>query len=232
MKQEFYIPLNYESGKYCLKELLSTCKDILVLSLNESGVLTYLVPEYKTQVRLYGITDDMLNDSLFVMYNDKRQLEYIKLIQNNKEKLVYIHIVDKNAEYNKISIFSELNTKVISENIMNCKEKIARLFIECFYDGEAVDLAAKIGTLDDMRNVSNNYGKDFDTINNSGNYPLEKRIECDNDTLGVILMCSPPESSDELFQFAVTTFSYCIKDHVLELIDKTEDFKFIVEEYD
>ena len=232
MIQEFYIPLHYESGKYCLKELLSTCKDILVLSLDESGVLTYLVPEYKTKVRLYGITEDMLNDSLFIMYNDKRQLEYIKLIKDNKEKLIYIHIIDIKTAYNKVLIFSELNAKVISESIMNCKEKIARLFIECFYDGEAVDLAAKIGTLDDMRNVSNNYGNDYDTINNSGNYPLEKRIECDNDTLGVILMCSPPASGSELFQLAVTTFSNCIKDRVLELIDKTENFKFIVEEYD
>ncbi|MBR1736845.1 MAG: hypothetical protein IJ736_07495 [Firmicutes bacterium] len=232
MLQKYNIPLNYKSGKYGLGELSSVSKDSLVLFLKETGVLTYSTPNYKTEVRLYCITENMLKESLAVNYNNEGQLKYIKIIQENGEKLVYINLIDNNSAKNEIFNFCEYNANLISEKLLTYKEKIARIFIERFYDGEAVDISARIGTVDDMNTILEKYDGDLDAVDNSGDYPLDNRIECDNDTLGVILMCSPPEHSDDLFDFAVANITNRIKSRVLELIDKSDDFKFISEEYD
>ncbi|MBR1736870.1 MAG: hypothetical protein IJ736_07630 [Firmicutes bacterium] len=231
MTQKYIIPVNYKSGKYSLSELPSDHTDALVLYLQEMEVLTYFTPDSKKEVTLYGITEDILKNSLSAYYDNEGQLEYIKIIQDDKEKLVYINLPDTAAAKNKILNFSKHNADLISEKILNRREKIARIFIERYYDGDTVDIAAKIGTANDMKNILEEYG-DMSAANNSGDYPLANRIECDSDTLGIILSCSPSENRYELLDLAVNTIADCIKERVLKSIEKTDDFKFITEDYD
>ncbi|MBR1443182.1 MAG: hypothetical protein IJ583_06575 [Firmicutes bacterium] len=231
MIKKYIIPSNYKCGIYSLGELPNDKDDSIIFYLEEMEVLTYFTPNYKTEVSFYSVTEDMLEDTLTAAYNDSGQLEYIKMRMDNEEKLLYINLTDIDDAKNKILDFCNDNANILSEKILRGKEKYARLFIECYYDGDAVNIAAKTGTEKEMKEIIEEYG-DESSADNSGDYPFKNRIECDNETLRIILLCAPPDARYELYKFAVATISGYIKEHILDMIDKTDDFDFICEEYD
>ena len=232
MKQEYKIPLNYKSGTYNFKELSSNDEDTIILFLERTGVLTYFVPENETEIRLYNISENMIKNHLFATYGDNGKLKEMKIIQDDIEKLVFIYFSDHDKIKDIILNFSHCNADMISQKILRFNKKIARLFIEYFYDGEAVDIAAKIGTVDYMQKILSEYNNGLNAVNNSGNYPHANRIECDNHTLGIMLMCMPDDIRYDMFKLAVSEITCQIQRRVLNFIDKSENFKFISEEYD
>ena len=230
--QKYKIPFNYKKGTYHFAELLSVNKNNLVLSLEETGVLTYFISEYETETIIYDISEDMIKNHLLVTYDDNGKWEQIKIIQNDIEKLVFICLTDSEKIKNTILGFSCRNADIISNKILSYNEKIARLFMEYFYDGETADIAVKIGTVNNMQKILSSYSDEPYSIDNSEDYPLSSRIECENNTLCVILMCMPQNFRYDMFKLAVFTITNLIKERVLNLIDKSENFKFTFEEYD
>ena len=74
------------------------------------------------------------------------------------------------------------------------------------------------------------YKGDITAADNYGNF--NNRIPIDLEALGVMLMCTNGDFRSMLFYKAVETFEERLKNRVLDKIGKTEDFKFISEEYD
>lgn len=109
---------------------------------------------------------------------------------------------------------------------------LTRIFIEKFYDGEAVDIAAKTATAEEVQAVIDEYDGEIAAADNSGNFPLENRIGLACETLGVMLMCADGLLRNRLFDKAVETFAERVRSRVLKKGEFTEDFRFIVEEYD
>lgn len=239
MADKYKIPLHFKKGKFNLKDLSQNDDNSIVLSLGQYDILSYLVPEYETEVRIYSVNEQDVKETLSAVYDDNGQLENIKFCHNGKTKLVYIHFNDDEDAKEKIWNFSKFNADKISDEIIKCKEKTARLFIEYFYDGVAVDFAAKVGTVADKQAVIDSLsekakqrGLDKTVIDNCGDYPHKNRIVCDTDTFGIMLLCANPDINSELFGFAVSVMTNHIKERVLDIIDKSDDFKFIVQEYD
>ncbi len=119
---------------------------------------------------------------------------------------------------------------MISKEIIGKKQTLSRLFIEYFYDGEAVDIAAETATAEETQAVIDYYKGDITAADNYGNF--NNRIPIDLEALGVMLMCTNGDFRSMLFYKAVETFEERLKNRVLDKIGKTEDFKFISEEYD
>lgn len=67
---------------------------------------------------------------------------------------------------------------------------------------------------------------------NSGDFPIENRLALESEVLGVMLMCAGGLLRNRLFEKATETFAERVKSRVLKKIETTEDFQFIVEEYD
>lgn len=232
MTSEYYIPLNHSSGKYKLADLPSNDENGLTLSHNKYDILSYSVPKHGTEVRLYSITEQMILDTLSASYDKDGQLEYIEITCGDMVKLVYIRFADEETAKETIWNFANYHADKIADEIINRKQKLARLFIEYFYDGEAVDFSVKPATSADVQAVIDSYDGSLDAIDNCGDYPYKNRISCDNDTLKIMLSCTSPDFSDDLFGFAVYVMTNRIKDRVLDVIDKTKDFKLIAGMYD
>lgn len=232
MKDKYNIPLQFKNGKFSLAKLSTIDDNCLLLSHDDYDILSYFVPEYGTDVRIYSVTEEDIKETLFAVYNENGQLENIEITCSGKTKLVYIHFSDNENAKENMWKFANFYAVKISDRIISCKEKVARLFIEYFYDGAAVDFAAKVGTVRDMQSIIEQYGEGTTAVDNCGDYPYENRVECDSDTLGIMLLCSEPDFRSDLFGFAVYVMINSIKERVLDVIDKAEDFKFIAKEYD
>lgn len=170
-----------------------------------------------------------VKDYLIVGFGDIDKISYKS---DDVTKLVYINLTDQSFANKCIEEFVIENAARISDELLKKEGKISRLFIEYFYDGEAVDYAAKIGYQSDMQEIIDSYDGDLDAINCSGDYPMENRVECDNATLAVMLMCSDCNIRGDIFRNICNLMTEKIRNTVLDKLDKTEDFKFIDAEYD
>lgn len=231
MDYYYNISLNFEPGKFGIKELRPTNEECIELCHDEYDILSYDEPRYGSEVRLYSIPRESLTNALTALYDGNGELERIEITCGNETRLVYIRYID--TEYSKSSVmeFIKAQADKISDEILK-RKNISRLFIEYFYDGEAVDLTAKTGTAAEMQAVIDKYSGDIETADNSGNYPFDNRIECDNEAFRVMLLCTEADYRNTLFRLSVSAMEEHIKERVLDKIDKTKDFRFISEEYD
>lgn len=237
--KEYKIPLQFKSGKFHFSELPANDENVLLFSCEKFDILSYFVPKYGTEVKLYNITEQLLQDCLYATYNDNGQLKYVELIQGDDIRLLFINYIDDADEKAEVLDYAEQSAYIISNELVKCKEKVSRLFIEYYRGVEGFDFAAKIGTVADKQTVINSLGEraeqhDFVemAVNNSGSYPHENRIECDRDTLSVMMLCANPDIQVELFDMAIDVMTNIIKNNVIDKLDKADDFKFIAEEYD
>lgn len=231
MSNTYKIPMNYQTGRYHCSKLPAESTDCLELSYY-CDMISYEVPEYSKEARMYSVKADEIEASLTAEYNENGLLKKAEYICGEKTRLVYIRYADEAEARLRITEFAEKNADAISEKIISLNEKLARVFIEYFFDGEAVDFAARIGTPSDMQEVIDSYNGTMDAVDNGGDYPYENRIECDNETLGIMLMCAPADSDCQLFAYAAELMTERIRQKIDSAIDKSDDFKFIAEEYD
>lgn len=232
MSGDYKIPLNYKEGTYKAEEIKDFSGEVINMEYCGEGLLyKYIVPRYEREVRIY---QECVNDNPIVTatYDSDGVIKYIQLHRDDTAEFAYINF--KSYEHAKESIlqFSNYWGDKLSDKILERKEKISRLFIEHFYDGQAVDFTAKIGTPEDMQDIFSRYGDGDDAIDNSGDYPYKNRIESDNYTLGIMLSCIEKRFCVEFYYLAVCVMTERIKNNVLDKLDKTDDFKFIEEEYD
>lgn len=233
MSENYNIPLHYKKGVFGVNELKSASEEeCILLSLGEYDVLSY--PLYGRENRIYSVTKDAANNTMQAAYDDKGNIRRIDVETDGKRRLVFINFCDAEAAKQELSDFMQLSARrMCSETIAaSKKEKFARLFIERFYDGEAADIAIRPGSEKYAKYILESSGGNAEDLDFSGEYPIIDRIECDINMLGTLLCCARPEVRNDLFNFAVDILRKKIEEDVLDVIEKTDDFKFIVDEYD
>lgn len=230
---DYIVPLQFKAGTFKLNELDPPDGDTLTLCYDEEyQLLTYDVPLYENEARIYTVSRELMPNGLTAVYNDSGALDKVEFITADRARLIYIRYKNISVSERGVLKYVKEQADKISKEIIGKKKKLARLFIEKFYDGEAVDIAVKTATAEEMQAVIDEYDGEQRTADNSGNYPVENRIELDREALGIMLMCTNCYFRNMLFNKAAENFEERVKSRVFNKIDKTDDFKFICEEYD
>lgn len=229
---EFRIPMQFKAGSFKFNELNGS-GETLVLNYDDNyQLLTYDVPLYENEARIYTVPRDKMPNELTAVYNDSGELDKVELAEDGRRRLIYIRFKNINASKRIVLKYVKEQADKMSDKIIGRKQKLARLFFGKFYDGEAVEIAVKTATAEEIQAVIEEYDGRTESADNSGNYPVEKMIMLDYEPLCVMLMCTDGYFRSDLFNMAADAVEERIKERVLDKIDKTEDFKFISEEYD
>lgn len=229
----YKISRKFKAGEFKFSELDNSGGECLELNYDEKyGLLTYDAPMYESEVRVYSVPKELMPNALTALYDKNGTLDKVTLAEGERVRLIYIWFKDIMKSESGVLKFVKEQADKIAKEIIKRKQKLARLFVGKFYDGEAVEIAVKCATAEEMRSVIDEYDGDVTTADNSGNYSVEKMITIDHEALGVMLMCTNGEFRSMLFNKAAETFEERLKSRVLDKIDKTGDFKFISEECD
>lgn len=230
----YKIPLKFKTGDYKFNEF-PDYKEGECLELdydNEYQTMDYTVPMYGSEARIYTVPRELIPNALIASYDKNGALSKLELAESDRTRLIYIWFKDIAKSESGVLKFVKDQADKISKEIIAKKQTLARLFVGKFYDGEAVEIAVRTATAEEMREVIEYYNGDVTAADNSGNYPVEKIIAFDYERLAVMLMCTNGDFRSMLFNKAAETFEEQLKKRVLDKIEKTEDFKFISEEYD
>lgn len=234
MSELHNIPLIYKAGAYSLAGFSRDIDDDDAISFDYDAqyqMLTYDIPvgEDWRGMTLYNVSEDDLIRTLRAVYGKDGALQNVTAILGGHETLLYIRYENKEHARQEIRSFAVRNADAIIEQIRQCTDVVARLFIEYYCDSDNMDYHAVIGTVAQMEAVRRKY-HDEDACDNSGNYPSED-IKGDNGMLITMVRCAEGHPSEN-FQYAVEIMSKHIEKYALATLRKTEDFKFICEEYD
>ncbi len=229
---DIVIPLNFKAGKFKYNELNGGGEGLTLCYDEKWGLVTYDAPEYENEVRIYSVPKELMPNALTAVYSDSGELERVELTENDRTRLIYIRYADNELAKAGVLKFIEEQADNAAGEVIGRGQKLARLFVGRFYDGEAVEISVKTATAEEVQAVIDEYDGDTEAADNSGDYPAENMIMPDCETLGVMLMCTDCDFQSELFDLAAAAFEERIKERVLDKISKTEDFKFISEECD
>ena len=228
------IPLTYKEGVYSVVDFGQDIEGDNSVSFDYDAqyqMLDYDIPVGKEQrkMTLYSVPEGELVRTLRAVYGKDGTLQKITAVLKGRETLLYIRYESEEDAKEKIRRFAIRNADTIIEQIQQCTDVVARLFIEYYCDGDNMDYHAVIGTAAQMETVKQN-GHYKDSCDYSGNYSSEN-IEGDNRMLITIVRCAEGHPSEN-FQYAVEIMSKHIEKYALAALSKTEDFKFICAEYD
>lgn len=239
MIKEFKIPFLFKTGKFHYSDLGENVENVLTLFHGQFDILSYFTPNSNTEVRLYDISERSLTNDMYVTYDHAGKLKYVELVHDDEVRLLFINYLDDNNARSEILDFAEQSADIISDELLQCQDLAARLFIEYYKEYEGFDFAAKIGTVKDKQAVIDSLtesakqrGLEKMVVDNSGDYPNENRIECDRYTIEIMLLCSPLEIRDGLLDMVISVMTDKIKNKVIDRLNKSDDFKCIVSEYD
>lgn len=227
------IPMKYKNGIYGFSDFKQNTEYGIEFNYEEYGeIVRYQVPDYEdsNEVVFYGIKRDELKKTMQVFYDETGHLNRITIQDKNKEKLLYIHYYNTEDAKEKIRNFALKNVEKIIETICQCKEVVSRLFLEYFNDGQYLDFHAKVGTEKQKIALEEKYPQYDDIADSCGDYPSDI-IEGDNDELKVYILCADDNKMD-FFQFAVDIMKEEIREKAVEQLNKSDDFKFMCDEYD
>lgn len=231
------IPLNYKEGVYGVSDFAQNADadDDNAISFDydtQYQILTYVIPvgEDARDMTLYSVPEEDLLRTLRAAYDKDGTLENVTAVLNGHETLLYIHYEDEAHAIQEIQKFAIRNADAIIEQIKQCTEVVARLFIEYYSDGDYMDYHAKIGTAAQMEALKQQYPRDNDVLDNAGDYPSDN-IEGDNKLLITMVRCAE-DYPTKTFLYAADLMSKHIGEHALAALNKTGDFKYICAEYD
>ncbi len=223
------IPLTYKEGIYSIADFNKDIDSNNAISFDydtQYQILTYTIPVGKRQLTLYNVSEDELI-RMCVVYNREGMLSKVTATLNGREALLYIYYKDSEHARQEIHKFAIQNAGAIMEQIQQCTDALARLFIEYYSDSEYMDYHAKIATAAQVELIKQQYHSE-DSCDNAGNYPSEN-IEGDNNMLITMVRCT--DCPSETFQYVVEIMSKYIEEALVTL-NKTENFKYICAEYD
>ena len=228
------IPLTYREGVYSVGDFGQDIEGDNSVSFDYDAqyqMLDYDIPVGKEQrkMTLYSVPEGELVRTLRAVYGKDGILQKITAVLKGRETLLYIRYESEEDAKEKIRRFAIRNADTIIEQIQQCIDVVARLFIDYYCDGDNMDYHAVIGTASQMETVRQK-GHYEDSCDYSGNYSSEN-IEGDNRMLITMVRCAEGHPSEN-FQYAVEIMSKHIEKYALAALCKTEDFKFICAEYD
>lgn len=233
----YNIPLKYKEGVYSFNNFENYTGDMLILDYDESyQILDYILPGseepvWRNKITFYSVPQDKFENTLKAFYASDGHLQKVTMDNGNEEILLYIYYENIEIARQKIKKFAIENADVIIEKICMCKDIVARLFIEYFNDGACLDFHARIGTEIYKNKLLQEYPDNPPDIDNSGNYPVSAIINGNNEKLMVMVLCADNDKTN-FFQYAVDIMIERIGEKAPGMLNKTDDFKYICEEYD
>lgn len=234
MSELYSIPLACKEGVYSVFDFQQDTigEDAVTFDYDtQYQMLTYDVPvgqEWRGMT-LYSVPEKDIFRTLRACYGEDGGLQKITAVLSGRETLLYIRYESREAAKEKIRRFAIRNADAMIGQIQQCTDVVARLFIDWYCDGDNMDYHAVIGTAAQTEAVRQKY-RDEDACDNSGDYPSEY-IEGDNKMLITMVRCAEGHPS-EIFRYAAEIMTEHIEKYALAALRKTEDFKFICEEYD
>lgn len=229
-----YIPTRYKEGTYTHGPFHTEIDDGICLDYDDQyQILTYTVPNLEDcrEITLYQIPDKELMETLKVTYAPDGILQEITAQLKNRELFLYIHYTDTEHAKQGLKNFAIRNADAIIAQTGSFPDVAARLFIEYFCDGDCYDFHAKIGTASQKAEIEKEYPDDEDVVDNPGDYPMAYLYYGDNDAFHILVACAS-DGMFRFFQYTVDLMAERIREQAVPLLQKTEDFKFICEEYD
>jgi len=228
------IPLTYREGVYSVVDFGQDIEGDNSVSFDYDAqyqMLDYDIPVGKEQrkMTLYSVPEGELVRTLRAVYGKDGILQKITAVLKGRETLLYIRYESEEDAKEKIRKFAIRNADVIIEQIQQCTDAIARLFIDYYCDSDNMDYHAVVGTAAQMEEVRQK-GLYEDSCDYSGNYSSEY-MEGDDRMLITMVRCAEGHPSEN-FRYAIEIMSQHIEKYALEALHKTEDFKFICAEYD
>ena len=228
------IPLTYIEGVHCAVDFSKDINGDDAISFDYDAqyqMLDYDIPvgQERRKMTLYSVPEGELVRTLRAVYGKDGTLQKITAVLKGRETLLYIRYESEEDAKEKIRRFAIRNADAIIEQIQQCIDVVARLFIDYYCDGDNMDYHAVIGTASQMETVRQK-GHYDDSCDYSGNYSSEN-IEGDNRMLITMVRCAEGHPSEN-FRYAVEIMSKHIEKYALTVLCKTEDFKFICAEYD
>ena len=227
-------PLTYKEGVYSVADFSQDIEGDNAVSFDYDAqyqMLDYNIPvgqEWR-KMTLYSVPEGELVRTLRAVYGKDGTLQKITAVIKGRETLLYIRYESEEDAKEKIRRFAIRNADVIIEQIQQCTDAIARLFIDYYCDSDNMDYHAVVGTAAQMEEVRQK-GLYEDSCDYSGNYSSEY-MEGDDRMLITMVRCAEGHPSEN-FRYAIEIMSQHIEKYALEALHKTEDFKFICAEYD
>ncbi len=228
------IPLIYPEGVYSVVDFSGDADSDNAICFDYDAhyqMLTYDIPVRKDwrEMTLYNVPEDDLIRTLRAVYGKDGTLQKITAVLKGHETLLYIRYENEKHAKAEIRRFAIQNANAIIDQILQCTDIVARLFIEYYCDSDNMDYHAVIGTANQMEAVRQK-GHYEDSCDYAGNYPSEN-IEGDNRMLITMIRCAEGHPCEN-FRYAVEIMSKHIEKHALSALHKTEDFRYICAEYD
>ncbi len=228
------IPLIYREGVYSIADFCENIDEDNAIFFDydtQYQMLTYDIPVGKSEreMTLYSVPEGALIQTLRATYGRDGILQNVTATLNGRKTLLYICYENEEQARRRIRRFAIRNANAIIEQIQQCTDVVARLFIDYYYSSNYMDYHAVIGTEAQMEEIRQKY-HDEDSCDNSGNYPSEY-IKGDNEMLTTMIRCAESHLHEN-FQYAVEIMSNHIKEHALAALHRTENFKYICAEYD
>lgn len=201
----YKISPKYKAGKFKLNEIEIGASDCWALDYNdEYQMISYDVPLYGGAASLYTVSRELMPEELTAMYDSNGDIERVEL---SGIRLIYIYYKNVIVPERVILKFIKAEADKFFDMIIKRKQMLARIFIEKFYDGEAVDIAAKAATAEELQTVINECDGEIMAADNSGNFLMENRMAIDCEKLGVMLMCADGFLRNRLFEKVAETFA-------------------------
>ena len=228
------IPLTYKEGVHSVVDFSKDINGDDAISFDYDAqyqILTYNIPVGKDrrEMTLYSVPEGELVRTLRAFYGKGGMLQKITAMLRGRETLLYIRYENEEDAKEKIRRFAIRNANAMIEQIQQCTDVMARLFIDYYCDGDNMDYHAVVGTAAQMEEVRQK-GLYEDSCDYSGNYSSEY-MEGDDRMLITMVRCAEGHPSEN-FRYAIEIMSQHIEKYALEALHKTEDFKFICAEYD
>lgn len=227
------IPLHKSEGTYGAKELSGDAGPSILFDYEDYGeIVSYDIPQEDggRETTLYGIDKEEFLNSLRACYDELGQLKKIETTQEEKPVLLYYYLEDAKEAKRVFEEFAKESARNMADVVISYKEKIARVFLEYFDDGECVDVHAKVGYDSERLELMEDYPDEPDIADSCGDYSSDN-IDMDCIKLRCLLNCAG-EGDTDLFRYFVELVAAELEERISGRIDVTDDFKFLCGEYD
>ncbi len=141
------IPLTYKEGVHSVVDFSKDINGGDAISFDYDAqyqMLTYNIPVGKDrrEMTLYSVPEGELVRTLRAFYGKGGMLQKITAMLKGRETLLYIRYENEKDAKAKIRRFAIRNANAMIEQIQQCTDVIARLFIDYYSDGDNMDYHA------------------------------------------------------------------------------------------
>ncbi|MBQ8966516.1 hypothetical protein [Ruminococcus sp.] len=170
---------------------------------------------------------------LMAHYDESGRLTQIDMLRADGRKPFYIRFSSTEEGLAALKAFSTTQGKAIAAEMLRRGGKVARVFVDYYFDDQSPDFHVKTATPEEVLKVIEEYGEN--EINGSGAYSHEDIISCDKEQWSLMMFCFCEDA------FERANYDYCTitKDLMLAEIEKvipqldtTENFYYSAGIYD